>query len=78
MSSEKPSAFESAFAAGRELDVIVASQFHEDPVALAVWERARKVDYGKRIKRGKAAAVPTPSDVTPAPEAPDAATGGVP
>jgi len=56
-------------AAVRKLDVIVANQLERDPATLAVWERERRMESGRRPK----ATVPTIKPV-PAPQVSDPPT----
>lgn len=39
------------FAAAQKLEVFVANAAKHDPSILAVWERSRKVDYARRVRR---------------------------
>lgn len=48
------------------LDVMITNQFADDPATLAVWQRDRKVDYGRRVRRQRVGAEPAPA---PAPAA---------
>jgi hypothetical protein len=58
-----------ALHAVRRLNAIVPNKL-DDPASVAVWNGARKIDYGARTKNGGAVAVadpqPSPSAVTPA------------
>jgi hypothetical protein len=57
------SALTTALEAVRKLDVIVANRLHDDPARLAVWQRDRRIDYGRRVRR-----VAPPVDLEPDPE----------
>jgi len=46
------SAFEAGLAAVRRLDVIVMNEFRNDPVTLAVWAQDRRIERGRRVRRG--------------------------
>jgi len=68
--------FEAALASGmeavRKLDVIVTNRLHDDPVAVAVWERERRIGY----PRGKSA-VPASTVAPAAPAAEPAVASAV-
>jgi hypothetical protein len=63
---------EAGLRAVRRLSAIVPNRL-QDPSAVALWNGARRVEYGGRTKNGAAAVVPEPSPstsaVTPAPAA---------
>jgi hypothetical protein len=59
-------------AAVRKLDVIVANQFHDDPVTIAVWEHDRRVEYPNRVKKALTEA-PIASQAKPSPSQPEPA-----
>ena len=52
-------ALSTGMAAVRTLDLIVANQFRDDPVTLAVWERVRRLNARRRAKSGGAVAATT-------------------
>ncbi len=60
-------ALASGFAAIRKLDVIVVNQLQDDPMTLAVWERDRRVDYSRRVRKAASPPPDTPAAGEPAP-----------
>jgi hypothetical protein len=64
-----------------KLDLFVANQFHDDAATTAMWERIRKVELPRRVRRRGSAvvvvsepAVTAAPDVVAPPAAPEAAT----
>ena len=70
-------ALANGLSAARKLDIIVANQFADDAVTLAVWEKNRRLEkprQTRRSARGRKTSAETPA-VVPAPEPSPVAPG---